>query len=59
MSISIMGIDTAKSVFQLHGVDAQGKVQLKRKLRRDELIAFLYQPRMTLTHPDRAETSLF
>src|SRR5215207_4289794 len=49
MSISMMGIDTAKSVFQLHGVDAQGKVQLKRKLRRDELIAFLeQQPRCTV-----------
>jgi error-prone DNA polymerase len=44
-----MGIDTAKSVFQLHGVDAQGKVQLKRKLQRDELIAFLkQQPRCTV-----------
>jgi transposase len=40
MSISMIGIDTAKSTFHLHGVDAQGKVQLKRKLRRDELIAF-------------------
>ncbi|HSH81186.1 MAG TPA: IS110 family transposase [Herpetosiphonaceae bacterium] len=43
MSISMIGLDTAKSVFQLHGVDAQGKVQLKRKLRRDELIAFFEQ----------------
>ena len=40
MSISMIGIDTAKSIFHLHGVDAQGKAQLKRKLRRDELIAF-------------------
>src|SRR5215212_6630221 len=49
MSISMMGIDTAKSVFQLHGVDAQGKVQLKRKLWRDELITFLeQQPRCTV-----------
>ncbi len=40
MSISMLGIDTAKSVFHLQGVDAQGKVQLKRKLRRDELIPF-------------------
>ena len=49
MSIRIMGIDTAKSVFQLHGADAQGKVQLKRKLRRDELIAFFeQQPRCTV-----------
>ena len=43
MSISMIGIDTAKSVFHLHGVDARGKVQLKRKLRRDELIAFFEQ----------------
>ena len=49
MSISMMGIDTAKSVFHLHGVDAQGKVQLKRKLRRDELVAFFErQPRCTV-----------
>jgi hypothetical protein len=40
MSVSMIGLDTAKSVFQLHGVDAMGKVQLKRKLRRDELIPF-------------------
>jgi error-prone DNA polymerase len=45
----MIGIDTAKSTFQLHGIDATGKVQLKRKLRRDELIAFLErQPRCTV-----------
>jgi transposase len=49
MSISLIGIDTAKSVFHLHGVDAQGKVELKRKLSRDKLIPFLeQQPRCTL-----------
>jgi transposase len=49
MSISMVGIDTAKSVFHLHGVDAQGKVQLKRKLSRDKLIAFFeQQPRCTV-----------
>ena len=49
MSISMIGVDTAKSTFHLHGVDAQGKVQLKRKLRRDELIAFFErQPRCTV-----------
>jgi error-prone DNA polymerase len=49
MSISMIGIDTAKSTFQLHGIDATGKVQLKRKLRRDELIAFFErQPRCTV-----------
>ena len=49
MSISMIGLDIAKSVFQLHGVDAGGKAQLRRKLRRGELIAFFeQQPRCTV-----------
>jgi transposase len=40
MSITMIGLDTAKSVFQIHGVNETGKVELKRKLRRSELIAF-------------------
>ena len=49
MSITTIGLDIAKSVFQLHGVDAAGKAQLKRKLRRDELIPFFEgQPRCTV-----------
>ena len=49
MSITMIGLDIAKSVFQLHGIDASGKVQLKRKLRRSELIPFFEgQPRCTV-----------
>jgi transposase len=40
MSLSMIGLDTAKSVFQIHGVNETGKAELKRKLRRSELIAF-------------------
>ena len=40
MSISMIGLDTAKSVFQVHAVDEAGKVEIKRKLRRSELVAF-------------------
>jgi transposase len=40
MSTTMIGLDIAKSVFQLHGIDASGKVQLRRKLRRSELIPF-------------------
>jgi transposase len=40
MNISMIGLDTAKSVFQVHGVNETGKVEIKRKLRRSELIAF-------------------
>lgn len=40
MKISTIGLDTAKSVFQVHGVDASGRVVLRRKLRRGELLLF-------------------
>jgi transposase len=37
MDIKTLGIDLAKNVFQLHGVDAQGKMVLKKKIIRSEL----------------------
>jgi hypothetical protein len=40
MSITMIGLDTAKSVFQVHGVNESGKMEFKRKLRRSELIPF-------------------
>ena len=33
-----VGLDIAKSVFQLHGVDAQGTVVLRRQVRRSQLL---------------------
>src|SRR5690348_2927383 len=36
----MIGLDTAKSVFQIHGVNESGKAELKRKVRRSDLIAF-------------------
>jgi transposase len=40
MSITMIRLDTAKSVFQVHGVNETGKAELRRKLRRSELIPF-------------------
>ena len=40
MSITMIGLDTAKSDFQVHGVNDTGRVEIKRKLRRSELIPF-------------------
>jgi len=40
MSITMIGLDTAKSVFQVHAVDAAGQVVTRRKLRRNELTTF-------------------
>lgn len=38
MNITTIGIDLAKTVFQVHGVDQQGKVVLRKALRRAELV---------------------
>jgi error-prone DNA polymerase len=40
MSITMIGLDTAKSVFQIHVVDETGKTQIKRKLSRNDLVLF-------------------
>jgi len=39
-SISTIGLDIAKSVFQVHGVDATGQVVLRRQLKRRHVLAF-------------------
>jgi len=41
MDITTLGIDIAKSVFQFHGVDADGAVVLRKKLRRGGVLGFL------------------
>jgi transposase len=41
MEIKTLGIDLAKSVFQLHGVDAAGAVVLRKKLRRAAVLDVL------------------
>jgi transposase len=49
MTVTMIGLDTAKFAFQVHGVDQGGKVGLKRKLQRRELVAFFEeQPRCTV-----------
>ena len=41
MNVTTIGIDLAKSVFQLHGVDAEGEVVFRKKLRRGAVLDFL------------------
>ena len=38
--VSIIGVDLAKSVFQLHGVNPGGDVVLRRQLRRSQMLEF-------------------
>ncbi len=38
--IITIGVDLAKNVFQVHGVDADGAVVVRRQLRRHQVLAF-------------------
>jgi transposase len=40
MQITTIGLDLAKSVFQVHGVDATGQVVLRKSLRRSQMLPF-------------------
>jgi transposase len=39
-TITTIGLDIAKSVFQVHGVDAAGQVVMRRQLRRRQVLSF-------------------
>ena len=41
MTIATLGIDLAKNVFQLHGVDNRDKPVLNKRLKRNQLLSFL------------------
>jgi len=43
MTIETLGVDIAKNVFQLHGVNRNGRVVLKRRVMRDELLKVIAQ----------------
>ena len=38
--VTTIGLDLAKHVFQVHGVDASGAVVLRKQLRRGQVVAF-------------------
>ncbi len=38
MEVSTIGLDIAKNVFQVHGIDREGRLVLCRKVRRDRLL---------------------
>src|SRR6187401_3641115 len=39
-AVTTIGLDIAKSVFQVHGIDAEGKVLIRRQLKRRYVLAF-------------------
>ena len=40
MQVTTVGLDIAKNVFQVHGVDARGRVGLRKRLARAKVLAF-------------------
>ncbi len=40
MNISTIGLDLAKNVFQVHGIDSADKVVVRRSLRQRQMIPF-------------------
>src|SRR5580692_6279355 len=43
MNVKTLGIDLAKNVFQVHGVDSAGHTVVKRQLRRRQVLLFMAQ----------------
>ena len=42
-AVTTIGLDIAKSVFQVHGIDAEGNVVIRRQLRRRYVLGFFFQ----------------
>ena len=47
-AITTIGLDIAKSVFQVHGIDAEGNVTLRRRVKRRYVLAFFQKLRPCL-----------
>jgi hypothetical protein len=44
-SVTTVGLDLAKLVFQVHGVDALGRVVVAKAIKRNKLLEFFAWPR--------------
>jgi transposase len=40
MQVTTIGLDIAKNVFQVHGIDSSEKVVVRKRLRRGQVLAF-------------------
>ena len=52
--VSTVGVDLAKNVIQIHGVAVDGKVVVRRQLRRSQFLLF-FEGRPRWTCPDLVE----
>ena len=56
-AITTIGLDIAKSVFQVHGIDAEGKVLIRRQLKRRYVLAFFEKLQPCLVGIEACATS--
>jgi len=56
-TITTIGLDIAKSVFQVHGIDAEGKVLIRRQLKRRYVLAFFEKLQPCLVGIEACATS--
>jgi len=57
MEVSTIGLDIAKSVFQVHGVDGSGETVIRRQLRRRQLLGFFAKQPPCLVGMEACATS--
>ena len=58
MEVSTIGMDIAKSVFQVHGIDGSGAtVMIRRRLRRHQLLGFFKKQPLCLVGMEACATA--
>jgi transposase len=57
MEISTVGLDLAKSIFQVHAVDATGTVVVRKALRRAQVLPFFAKLRPCVVGMEACGTS--
>ena len=58
MNITTIGIDLAKSVFHLHGIDSYGKVLIKKQIKRAQMAEYFVNMSRWITQLTKPKHSL-
>jgi transposase len=56
---SIVGIDLAKNVFQVHGVDEKGRIAVQKKLPRSEVLSWFAGQERSLVGMEACATARY
>ena len=56
MQVTTIGLDIAKNVFQIHGINATEKVVVRKQLRRSQMLEF-FKALLDLIETQRGSTS--